>query len=515
VGTKEEGKKKVKGTKLRNGVFHLNLRIPIEAAAAYPGLTHLRGSLRTSDPIEAARKVALAHAELIEAVNRARRGDTLADAVAALPSEQREAYDAAGGLEGLLIAHMRDTAWLRKAQLQAPAEVPEDATAYEKWVEAEAEAEFSRMVVATEQAARTRAKTLRAIGQEAEVPGEVFGLRELLATYVKAKGTADQTAEAMGGVVSNFIELHGDLPLSELTIAHLRDYASAIEGLPAVTSSKKLRGQKLPDLLRIAQAEGLVPISVKTRAKHISMLKALTAFAPGQGHMSSDPWHAFKFISPKGKHSAHKPRAPFSGQQVAQVLAMASKADPATLDHWAPLLATYQGARREEIGQLTGADVFERDGVWVMRITDEGEGQKVKNAASFRTIPLHSAVIVAGFHSFAAGRPKDEFLFHEAERWGGKLKPMRADARGRLTESYGKRFSRQLREKLKITDKRLTFHSFRHTWEDAAEDADIPQTHRRDLAGRTKAGDSQAGYGDGPKVTALKKSLDKVDPLGS
>ncbi|WP_167647626.1 site-specific integrase [Mameliella alba] len=317
----------------------------------------------------------------------------------------------------------------------------------------------------------------------------------------------------MGGVVARFIELHGGMSLEDLTITHLREYVEAIKDLPAVTSSKKLRGQKLPDLLRIGKAAGVPAISDKTRARHVAMLKALTAFAPGQGYLSSDPWTAFKFIAPKGKHSAQKPRAPFTGVHVAQVLAMASKTDPATIDHWAPLLAAYQGARREEIGQLTGADVFEVDGVWVMRITDEGEGQKVKNAASFRTIPLHAAVIAAGFHHFAASRPKNEYLFREAERWGGKLNPMRADARGRLTEGYGKRFSRMLREKLNIKDKRLTFHSFRHAWEDAAEDADIPQTHRRDLAGRSKAGDSQAGYGNGPKVAALKGSLDKVDPL--
>lgn len=503
---------KVEGTKVRGSTYYMNLRIPVDALAAYPGKTHLRGSLKTSDPREAARRVTLMQAELIEAADAARQRDTLAETIAALPPEQREAFDAAGGLEGLLGAHMRDIAWLASAQATPPAEVPADSTPYEKWVEAEAQAEFERDIAWMEASARSRAKTLRALGEQVEVPG-AFGLRELLATYVKAKGTGDQTADAMGSIVGRFIELHGDLPLSDLTIAHLRDYAAAIENLPAVTSSKRLRGQKLPDLLRIAQAEGLTSISVKTRAKHIAMLKALTSFAPGQGHLAVDPWAAFKFVAPKGKHSAMKPRAPFAGEQVVQVLAMASKQPVATIDHWAPLLAAYQGARREEVGQLNGADVFEEDGVWAMRITDEGEGQKVKNAASFRTIPLHTAVIAAGFHTFAAGRTKDEFLFQEAARWGGKLSPMRPDGRGRLTEAYGKRFSRQLREKIKITDKRLTFHSFRHAWEDAAEDADIPQTHRRDLAGRSRAGDSQAGYGDGPKLAALKRSLDKVDPL--
>lgn len=502
---------KVEGTKVRGGTYHLNLRIPADAAPLYPGKTHLRGTLKTSDPREAVRKVTLAQAELIEAAGRARQRDTLSEAVNSLPAEQRELYDAAGGLEGLLRQYRAtDNA---RAFLTAGGGITEsellgqDPSPGERLI---AQSVHKAELSALDQVAQTEAKALRTLGED--VP-TVNGLRELLSAYVKAKGTGGQTSEAMGGVVGRFIELHGDLPLTELTITHLREYVMAIEHLPAVTSSKRLRGQTLPDLLRIAEAEGLTPIGTKTRAKHVAMLKALTAFAPGQGHLAADPWGPFKFIAPKEKYSTQKPRAPFAASQIAPILAMASKAPPETIDHWAPLLATYQGARREEVGQLTGADVFEVEGVWVMRITDEGDGQKVKNAASFRTIPLHAAVIAAGFHTFAAGRPKDAFLFQEAERWGGKLNPMHADSRGRLTESYGKRFSRQLREKLNILDKRLTFHSFRHAWEDAAEDADIPQTHRRDLAGRSKAGDSQAGYGDGPKMAALKKSLDKVDPL--
>lgn len=502
---------KVDGTKVRGTTYHLNLRIPADAANSFPGKTHLRRSLKTADHREAARQVTLAQAELIEAVARARQRDSLYGLVAELPPDQSAAYEQAGGLEGLLrqyAATDKARAFMQAGGALTEAELKgETPTTGER---AFANAAHGAELAALDQMSRMEAKTLRALG---ETVSTVDGLRELLAAYVRAKGTGGQTADAMGGVVGRFIELHGDLPLEELTIAHLREYVAAIEHLPAVTSSKKLRGQKLPDLLRIAAAEKLTPISVKTRAKHVAMLKALTSFAPGQGYLAADPWGAFQFIAPKGKHSVQKARAPFAGQQVAQVLAMASKADPATIDHWAPLLAAYQGARREEIGQLTGGDVFEVDGVWVIRITDEGEGQKFKNAASFRTIPLHTAIITAGFHTFAAGRPKGEFLFREAERWRGKLNPMRADVRGRLTEPFGKRFSRQLRDKLNIKDKRLTFHSFRHAWEDAAEDADMPQTHRRDLAGRSKTGDSQAGYGDGPKVAALKKSLDKVNPL--
>ncbi len=155
--------------------------------------------------------------------------------------------------------------------------------------------------------------------------------------------------------------------------------------------------------------------------------------------------------------------------------------------------------------------MLQEDGVWCIRITDAGEGQKVKNESSVRTLPLHRKIIEAGFMEFADKRPADQFLFvHDA---GDGLKPMKADKRGRVGPLFSKRFNAHLRKELKITDKRLTFHSFRHRWEDAAEDADMPQTHRRDLAGRSKKADSQAGYGEGPRMVALKGSLDRIAPL--
>ena len=161
-------------------------------------------------------------------------------------------------------------------------------------------------------------------------------------------------------------------------------------------------------------------------------------------------------------------------------------------------------------------DVREIDGVWCMTITDEGDG-KVKNAASLRTIPLHPKVVEEGFvrwRQHRKGAP-DDYLFRELDRETNALRPMSLDGGGRLTESYSKRFSRVLRVKLGITSKALVFHSFRHTWEDAAEAAIIPQTHRRDLAGRSKAGDSQAVYGRGPSMKALHASLATIDPLAN
>ncbi|WP_167647625.1 DUF6538 domain-containing protein [Mameliella alba] len=182
---------KVDGTKVRGGRYHLNLRIPADAASEYPGKTHLRRSLQTADPGEATRLVTLARAELIEAAGRARQRGSIDDVVAALPPEQREIFEEAGGLEGLLRQYTR--ADKARAFLQAGGGVTESELSSETPTVAErtmAGAAHKAELVALDRVTETEAKALQALGQDVEAS---FGLRELLDAYDAAKGTGEQT----------------------------------------------------------------------------------------------------------------------------------------------------------------------------------------------------------------------------------------------------------------------------------------------------------------------------------
>ena len=66
---------------------------------------------------------------------------------------------------------------------------------------------------------------------------------------------------------------------------------------------------------------------------------------------------------------------------------------------------------------------------------------------------------------------------------------------------------------LDITDDRYVFHSFRHSWQDAANAANIKDSHRRILAGRSALDPVESGYGKGPSKAELLKSLEQIDPL--
>ena len=63
----------------------------------------------------------------------------------------------------------------------------------------------------------------------------------------------------------------------------------------------------------------------------------------------------------------------------------------AVRDHryWLPLIMLYSGARPGEIAQLRVADVRQEHGIWIMHITEEGDGGKrIKTKGSMRVVPV-------------------------------------------------------------------------------------------------------------------------------
>ena len=86
------------------------------------------------------------------------------------------------------------------------------------------------------------------------------------------------------------------------------------------------------------------------------------------------------------------------------------------------LLAT--GARVEEIAQLRVEDVRMAKRLVSIRITDEHPEQRLKNASSRRTVPLHSA-LVPNFRRYLRNveREGEEWVFH---RWSRKPTQLRS-----------------------------------------------------------------------------------------
>jgi integrase len=166
-------------------------------------------------------------------------------------------------------------------------------------------------------------------------------------------------------------------------------------------------------------------------------------------------------------------RQPYNAEDPATLFSKdageARKGRPA--DTWLPWLALYTGARLEELGQLRVSDVREEEGVPFLAI-EAGDGKKLKTRSSRRRIPLHPELVRLGFLAFVGAQRQaaHERLFLE----------LRA-TRFSLTAAWSKFWGRHARD-LGVTDKRKTFHSFRHGWKDAAR-AVMPEEHHDAITG--------------------------------
>jgi integrase len=167
--------------------------------------------------------------------------------------------------------------------------------------------------------------------------------------------------------------------------------------------------------------------------------------------------------------------------------------------YWLPLLALFTGARLEELGQLRPIDVQlehypDENGQdqtgWFIHIREDVKaGLKLKNAASERLVPVHPELERLGFVQFAeaAKAAKQNRLFP-------LLKP---NIYGRLTAKWGEWWSTYRRGVCGITDKRLVFHSFRHTFKHHASHVGMIEGVQRAIMGHSPgdvADDYRGGY---------------------
>ena len=187
----------------------------------------------------------------------------------------------------------------------------------------------------------------------------------------------------------------------------------------------------------------------------------------------------------------------FKDVEAAQILeAAAAERDP--VKRWVPLVCAYSGARLSEVCQLRVDDIGEDEGIAVMRFT--AEAGSLKNVGSERTVPLHSAIIAAGFLEFVRSR-KAGPLFPE-------LPPDKFGKRGGNGPTILGRWVRGLG----LTDLRLApNHSWRHRFKTLARNYSLAGDVTDAITGHAprSVGDQYGDY----DVRAMKRELEKIPHL--
>ena len=278
-----------------------------------------------------------------------------------------------------------------------------------------------------------------------------------------------------------FIELVGDKAVGEITHDDTDIFVHALGSWPA-NASKRLEYRDLaaPDVVRRARARRAPPLHLRTQQKHVDRLRCFFRYLENREEIRPGLLKGLRLYN--RQRMAPKAKLPFKPDQLTTIFTHLHGSRQRTpYMFWAPILALYQGLRINEIGQLYLQDVFEHKGWWYLRITDEAPGQRLKNPYSRRIVPLRQEVIDCGFIEF----------IEQAKRWGRiTLFPDVIWGPNGPGDTISRWFNVGfLRKRCEITDRRHTFHSFRHTFANAALGVNLRKDRIARLLGHTPGTD--------------------------
>ena len=318
---------------------------------------------------------------------------------------------------------------------------------------------------------KAEARTL-GLDFDEKVPGALDALRESLRAYRRA---IQDIAKRDGGEVIETPQAPTETTLTVAKPSKLRDLLPQWKASKARKPATVKAAEKALSLYEAAT--GNPPIGTLTRSQGVDMrafllaggvtaktardrfdyIKGFLNFASVELEvLDRNPWSGLKI-----EYTTTSPRRPWSGEQLQEYFSRPLHAAydiPTAWDagadaaYWVPLMGIFTGARISELCQLNVADIETIEGVTVIHVTDEGEGQAVKSNAGRRMVPVHAELLRLGFLEYAA-----------AVRKAGAL-PLFPSIR-RAKDKAGSYFSQWFSSTRKRPDGSTLpdFHSLRHT----------------------------------------------------
>jgi integrase len=253
----------------------------------------------------------------------------------------------------------------------------------------------------------------------------------------------------------------------EVLLSDLTAFQELLQRLPS-HASKKFKGLSLAQAAEKAVKEKIPPMGTTNIQKHLYLVRNMLEYAVDIGYLAESPYNR-RIIKPKVVHEKDDKYRNFTMAELQTLFGSPSFNKASSVkksgNWWVPLIALYTGARRAEIVMLEPQHVIEQEGVKCLVIADT-EARRVKNDNSNRIVPLHPVLLKMGLWEYADKHKhrKSKFLFPDIVR----------EEMADPSDAFGKRFAK-LMTKLKIKDRRLVFHSFRHTFITQSRLAGVPK----------------------------------------
>jgi len=272
-------------------------------------------------------------------------------------------------------------------------------------------------------------------------------------------GFSPKSTREIGSTVDDFIEIVGDIQISQVSPKDAREFKRIIALLPKHRhQSPRYSNLNIKQILELKNVEGQKPKNIN---KLIYRVRIFFRWLRNN-YREYVPQNYFEGLSVQSKKIT-RPREGFSNEELNQIFDPAKylgytirnlKRRTKLTSFFVPLIGLHTGMRLEEICQLRLKDISTAGNYDVFKVVIS-EDTKLKNIQSERIIPIHENLKKLGFLDYCKylRKLKYERVFYDLEK---------------NRDGYGRNMGRFFMDYLKKLEiyqfQTKVFHSLRHTF---------------------------------------------------
>ncbi len=353
----------------------------------------------------------------------------------------------------------------------------------------------------------TFSSSIKAINSKSSLNPSPISVSDLFEQYLTSKGDqSKRTILDLRAAMRPLLEMMGPkTTANELKHQDFQEVFFLLKRLPTnATKGKKRQGKSLSEIADQAEKDGENLLHPKTVNKYMARISAFMQWAEETGKIDKN-WAKGQYLraSIKNVDNDKDAKDPFSMGQLQHILSERVFCQPDITEpamYWVPLLSLFHGMRMEEILQLTSLDFLEKENIQYIRLHSDGENH-LKNKGAHREIPIHQTMWRLGLRSllFAAENHKGHRLFPDVKR----------GSEDKFSSIFSQRYSRYLVDIGAKTPK-TSFHSYRHSFRDAARNNDVGDGLTCALGGWKHGVGVHSNYGSGFWMERKAEAISKI-----
>lgn len=219
------------------------------------------------------------------------------------------------------------------------------------------------------------------------------------------------------------------------------------------------------------------PLSPKTiNDSYLAGLRALLNYGVANKLLRENVATGIKVAA---RRRAGTSKLPYTDEELSRLLKL-SAAETHLARRWIPLLLATSGARVGEVAQLWAERVKTVDGIAVMELRPAEDGGTFKNEGSERIVPLHPAVIDAGFLTFVQEKGAGPLFYGRSRR---------RDASRHASKGTSNHLAAWVRAQGFTDPRKAPNHAMRHWFKSAASRAGVPDSIADAIQGHAEESD--------------------------